>query len=194
MLDAADDILSKEGIAALTLAEVSRRSGVSIGSIYCRVDSKEDLLRALHVRVLDRMDLEFSAAMNRLRRKRMPLGELISALVRELANFHRRHAPALAAFIELASTDELIEKIGKRHYAQVALDFRLLLLERKDEFVHPDPERAADASFTVIYGTLARFLGLGGARDAMGEGDWKILLEDLSLMAKGFLMTDLSRF
>jgi AcrR family transcriptional regulator len=194
MLAAADQILSKDGVAALTLAEVSRRSGVSIGSIYCRVDSKEDLLRALHARVLDRMDLEFSAAMNRLRRKRLKLGELISSLVRELANFHRRHAPALAAFIELANTDELIEKIGKRHYAQIALDFRLLLLERKDEFVHADPERAAETSFTIIYGTLARFLGLGGARDAMGEGDWKILLEDLTLMTKAFLMTDLSRF
>jgi hypothetical protein len=111
---------------------------------------------------------------------------LISSQVRELANFHRRHTPALAAFIELANTDELIEKIGKRHYAQIALDFRLLL-ERKDEFVHTDPERASETSFTIIYGSLARFLGLGGgARDAMGEGDWKILLEDLTLMTRRF--------
>src|SRR5450631_3090172 len=138
MLDAADEILSKEGIAALTLAEVSKRSGVSIGSIYCRVDSKSELLRALHARVLDRMDMEFSAAMNRLRRKQLSLSELIPALVRELAVFHRRHAPALAAFIELAVTDELIERIGKKHYLQIAMDFRLLLLERKDEFVHPE--------------------------------------------------------
>jgi hypothetical protein len=71
------------------------------------------------------------------------------------------------------------------------MDFRLLLLERKDEFVHPEPERAADASFTVIYGTLARFLGLGGAQDAVGEGDWKSLLEDLSLMTKAYLLADL---
>lgn len=193
MLDAAEEILSTDGIAALTLAQVSRRSKVSIGSIYCRVDSKSDLLRALHVRVMDRMDLEFGAAMNRLRRKQFALGELVPALVRELAYFHRKHAPALGAFIELGSTDEIIETVGKQHYQQTAMDFRILLLEHRDEFVHPEPERAADACFLLIYGTLARYLGLGGARDAVGEGDWKLLLEDLSLMAKAYLLADLSR-
>ena len=192
MLDAAGEILAKDGVAALTLAAVSRRSKVSIGSIYCRVDSKGDLLRALHARIRDRMDLEFGAAMNRLRRKQLPLIELVPALVRELANFHRRHAPALGAFIELGATDEVIRKVGKKHYLQIAMDFRILLLERRAEFSHPAPQRAADACFSVIYGTLARFLGLGGSQDAVGEGDWRLLLEDLSTMMAAFLMADLA--
>jgi AcrR family transcriptional regulator len=192
MLEAAHEILSQEGLAALTLAEVSRRSGVSIGSIYCRVAGKEDLLRALQARVLEQMDVEFAGAVNKLRRKSLSLRELVPALVRELANFHRRHAPALAAFIELGNTDDVIEKVGKTHYAQIALDFRLLLLERRHEFIHRDPERAADICFTVIYGTLARFLGLSGAADAVSEREWKRLLEELGLMAMAYLVSDLS--
>ncbi len=115
-------------------------------------------------------------------------------LVRVVGNFHRRHAAVLAGFIELGSTDPVIEKVGKKHYGQTALDFRLLLLEHRKEFLHPDPERATDACFALVYGTLARYLGLGGVRDAVGEGDWKQRIEDLSLMCLAFLMTDLSQF
>jgi AcrR family transcriptional regulator len=44
--DTTHDLLGEKGYAGFALTEVSRRSGVSVGSIYTRVDSKDDLLRA----------------------------------------------------------------------------------------------------------------------------------------------------
>jgi len=191
MIEAAKEILHEGGLAALTLAEVSRRSRVSIGSIYCRVDSKEDLIRAVQASSLYAMEHEFAALVNRVRRKALPLRELVPAIVRELAQYLRRHAPLLNAFIERGAQDPVVASVGRKAYAQNALDFKLILLERHAEFRHPDAEHAAATCFTVVYGALARYLGLGGhVESGAGEGDWKQLVEDLGQMALAFLVMD----
>ena len=192
VLDAAAALLAEGGNHALTLAEVSRRSKVSIGSIYCRVESKDDLIRAVQVRVFEQMDQEFSGAVNRIRRRSLPLAELVPTLVREQALFMKRHARLINAFIERAPHDPVVQATGRKFYAQISLDFKLLLLERHSEFRHADPEHAAATCHAIVHGVLARYLGLGGgAETGAGEGDWRQLVEDLGLMTLAFLATDL---
>jgi AcrR family transcriptional regulator len=195
MIDAAIEILQENGLHALTLAEVSRRSRVSIGSIYCRVKSKEDLIRAMQTRALGEMEKEFAALVNRVRRRALPLRELVPAIVRELALYLRRHATLLTALMQRGAEDPVVEATGRKSFLQTALDFRLVLLERHGEFRHQDPERAASTCFIVVYGALARYLGLGaaGAADGAREGDWNQLVKDLGLMALAFLLVDLEQ-
>jgi len=192
MLDAAIEILNQGGLSALTLAEVSRRSRVSIGSIYCRVDSKEDLIREVQARVLAEMDHEFAATVNRVRRKSLPLRELVPSMVRELALYLRRHSALLTAFMQCGPADPVVRAVGIKSFAQTALDFKLVLLERHAEFRHPEAEHAAATCFTVVYGALARYLGLGVTTELEGarEVDWKQLVEDLGLMTLAFLVVD----
>jgi AcrR family transcriptional regulator len=193
MIEAAIEILQEDGLHALTLAEVSRRSRVSIGSIYCRVKGKEDLIRAVQSVALAEMEKEFAALVNRVRRRALRLRELVPAIVRELALYLRRHATLLTALMQSGAQDPLVEAAGRKAFQQNALDFRLILLERHAEFRHPEPERAAATCFMVVYGALARYLGLGaaGAADGAREGDWNLLVEDLGLMALAFLVVDL---
>ncbi len=189
VLDAATQILAERGFAGLTLTQVSRQSRVSIGSIYCRVESKEDLVRAVQARALKEMDHEFAMLVNRVRRKSLPLRSLVPTVVRELALYLRRHAPLLRAFMQQAPVDPVLEAVGKKSFQQTALDFKLILLDRHSEFQHEDPEHAAAMCFTVVYGCLARYLGLGAPGSE--EGDWNQLIEDLGLMALAFLVVDL---
>lgn len=193
MLDAATQILEAGGLQALTLSEVSRRSKVSIGSIYCRVDGKDDLLRAVQARALGQMDREFALLLTRARRRGLPLRELVPTMVRELSNFLRRHAKLLSAFMQQAATDPVIQATGAKSWQQTALDFKLILLERRDEFGHPDPDHAAEMCFIVVYGCLARFLGFNSIDgDAQGApSNWNELIDDLGLMMLGFLALDL---
>ena len=195
MIDAAIEILQEDGLHALTLMEVSRRSRVSIGSIYCRVKGKEDLIRVVQSRALTEMEKEFAALVNRVRRRSLPLNELVPAIVRELALYLRRHANLLTAFMQSGAQDPLVEAAGRKAFQQNALDFRLILLERHAEFRHPDPEHAAATCFMVVYGALARYLGLGaaGATDGAGEGNWNQLVDDLGSMALAFLVVDLQQ-
>jgi len=193
MIEAATEILREKGLEALTLAEVSRRSRVSIGSIYCRVAGKEDLIREVQARVLREMEHEFAMLVNRVRRRTLPLRELVPTLVRELAHYLRRHAALLNAFMQQGGRDTHVASVGRRAHHQNMLDFKLILLERHAEFRHPDPEHAAAACFTIVYGALARYLGLGatlGEHAGAGEGDWKELVDDLGLMALAYLTVD----
>lgn len=194
VIDAAIELLRQGGIQSLTLAEVSRRSKVSIGSIYCRVDSKSDLIRAVQARVLDDMDREFSRMVNRIRRRGLSLRELVPTLVREQGSFLRRHVALLNAFIEESVNDAYMATIGKRYHAQTALDFKLLLLERQADFVHADSERAADTCFSIVYGTLARAIGLGHSRDeGPDEKQWRRLVDDVGWAILAFLTVDVQQ-
>ncbi len=193
MIAAAIEILRERGLEGLTLAEVSRRSRVSIGSIYCRVEAKEDLIREVQAHVFQQMEHEFALLVNRVRRHMLPLRELVPALIRELALYLKRHAALLNAFMQQGGRDPHVAAVGRRAHQQNMLDFKLILLERHAEFRHPDPEHAASAAFTIVYGVLARYLGLGtmlGEHAGAGEGDWKQLVEDLGLMTVAYLTVD----
>jgi hypothetical protein len=67
------------------------------------------------------------------------------------------------------------------------LDFKLLLLDRRDEIHHRDAEHAVEVCFEVIYSSLSRYLGLGNVLHDMSEGDWNVLLADLTQIALLFL-------
>src|SRR5512137_2334831 len=73
VIAAAMQMLRESGHADFTLAEVSKRSRVSIGSIYCRVDGKEELVRILQQRAYEQMDREYAEIVNRIRRRNLPL-------------------------------------------------------------------------------------------------------------------------
>jgi len=188
MLDTAKVMLAEKGYAEFTLQELSKQSNVSIGSIYHRFESKQELVRRVQVEVLEAIEQEHALLINRLRRRNLPLRELVPAVVSVYSDFLLRHAPILRVFMDIAPTDPVIAEIGKKYHGQSMLDVKLLLLECRDEIKHPDPEHAVEASFKVIYASLGRYLGLGTAEDVIGEGDWKTLLDDLSLMTLLFLL------
>ena len=78
----------------------------------------------------------------------------------------------------------------RRHFNQALHDFRLLLLERRDEIRHADPDHAVVACFNVVYASLGRYLGFGAMGSESELGNWDQLLEDVSLMALYFLLGD----
>ncbi len=190
VLDAATELLAERGYSEFTLQELSRRSKVSIGSIYCRVSGKDDLIRLVQVGALDRLDIEQATFINRLRRQELPLRELVPETVSQFGRFLRKHAAILRAFMELAAQDSVAAEVGQKHFNQALHDFRLLLLERRGEIRHADPEHAIEACFHVVYAALGRRLGLGTVGHEPEQGNWDQLLEDLSLMALFFLLGD----
>jgi len=189
---AATELLRDGGLAALTLAAVSRRSKVSIGSIYCRVDGKDALVREVQLVVLAEMEHEFALLVNRVRRKHLPLISLVPTLIAEFASYLQKHATLLSAFMQQGDRDRVVEEVGRRSFQETLLDFKLLLLERASEFAHPDPEEAATMCFNVTYATLGRFLGLNSGvpgHGGTGEGDWSRLVENLGVMCRAYIMT-----
>ncbi|WP_455921212.1 TetR/AcrR family transcriptional regulator [Pseudomonas putida] len=186
LLNATREILSEGTFEQLTIAGISKRSGVSVGSIYARFEGKDDLFLAVMADVLGELDAEWAELIEALTRKELPLTQQVPELIGTLAEHLRRHASILKPFMTRGS-DPRVAVYGKATHLKTASSFQNLLLASRAHISHPDPQHAVSACFSISYAALARFLGLGSAADAAGEGDWEQLKQDLGAMCVGFL-------
>ncbi len=190
MLVAAEELMAERGTDDFTLNEVGKRGKVSIGSIYCRFDSKDDLVRAVQGRVLERVNTEQLAMVARAREEESDLVALVERLVEEMAELLLRFADVMRPFMLRASTDPLIADTGKRRYAEVAEAVYAALLDHRAEIRQPDAERAVRSAYRLLYSAVARYLGFGSTMGSAWDSDWAILKEDLARMLAAFLTTE----
>ncbi|MFM6853471.1 MAG: TetR/AcrR family transcriptional regulator [Sphingopyxis sp.] len=189
MMSAAENLLSTRGSGDFTLNEVSRAGKVSIGSIYNRFESKDALLHAVQLRVLDRVDREMTDRLDAAIASYSGLDHLVSRLIDALAETLKKHADLMRPLMQIASIDEQVSVTGKASYNKTATSFRTAILDHRDEIARPDANRAVDTSFRIAYAAVARYLGFGSATTAAWEGDWDVLKEDLAIMVAAFLRT-----
>ncbi len=190
MLGAAEKLLIERGNDDFTLTEVGKVGKVSIGSIYCRFDSKDDLIRAVQARALTLVNEDQMQMIARCEVETADLFELITSLVDGLAETLRKHAPIMRPLMHRATTDPVVAATGKQKYQAVADRVHEVLLAHRAEIAQPDPERAVQSAYRIIYAAIARYLGFGSAVGAAWEGDWEILKEDLGRMCAAFLLTN----
>src|SRR4051812_25362918 len=88
-VDAAVALLIERGSDAFTLNEVAARAGVSTGSIYGRVDSKDDLLRFAHAREMARLGAAQGQLFDELPSPDEPLADTAEAVVGITGRFLR---------------------------------------------------------------------------------------------------------
>jgi AcrR family transcriptional regulator len=186
-VDAAVALLVERRSATFTLAEVADRAGVSTGSIYGRVDSKDDLLRTAHAREMARLSEEQRLAFEASGPAGEPFAATVTRLVQTVGGLLQRNAPVLAPFMLMAAHDPVIADGGRAGYDELSGAFGAALLARAGSITHPEPERAVAWSCTVVYSVLARWLGLGSAPEAAGQGEWDVILADLADMVTAFL-------
>lgn len=186
-IDAAVSLLVERRSDAFTLADVASRAGVSTGSIYTRVDSKDDLLRAAHAREMARIADQTREAFSADASDKEPFADTIARVIRQLAGLLRDNAPVLAAFMRRSGQDHVVEENGRAAHAEMVGCFREALLARRQDICHHDPDHAVTWSCTVAYSVLARWLGLGTDPNVTGEGRWDAILADLTEMITMFL-------
>ncbi|MDY7525995.1 TetR/AcrR family transcriptional regulator [Sphingomonas sp. 10B4] len=189
MLIAAEELMSERGTDDFTLNEVGKRGKVSIGSIYCRFDSKDDLVHAVQTRVLERVNAEQLAMVESARTEASDLVILVDRLVEGTAESLRRFADVTRPFMIRASTDTVVAAQGKARYAEIADAVCAALLEHSAEIAQPDAERAVHSAYRILYSSIARYLGFGSTMGSAWDGDWQILKEDLARMIAAFLTT-----
>lgn len=191
LLETAEPMLERDGYGKFTLQALSKKARVSIGSIYHRFESKQELMRELQVRFLDRVEHEYAKVINQLRREDLPLRRLVPTAVRSYGEHLRAISGLLRVFMEVAPTDPVVSMNGKKYAEQAMRDFELLLLHgRRDQIRHPDPEHAVATSYVVMYSVFARKLGFGHIPEPLDDAGWDQLFADVSLMILGFLMCD----
>ena len=188
VLQAGAEVLLDVGYEGFTLQEVSKRSGVSIGSIYARAPSKEALILAIY----DREMAKVSAANERLRETAelddLKGRELIIALVELMARSTLEHADILRVFMYRAIVDPVIWQRGSERSSDLARAFEEALLEHRDELNHPDPELAIDVAFRMVYNTLVRRVSHGDRFESQRPLSEEDLIRELGEAVADYLL------
>jgi AcrR family transcriptional regulator len=145
LLETAESMLASDGYAQFTLQALSKRAKVSIGSIYNLFESKQALVRDLQVRFLERVERVHAQVINDLRRNNLPLKRLVPTAVRDYGSTYE-------IMLNCCSVHEVrppADRVREWQEIRRSVDerFQLLLLDRRDDIRHPDPEHAVARSW-----------------------------------------------
>lgn len=188
VLDAGADVLREHGVDGFTLQEVSRRAGVSIGSIYGRVASKDDLVLAIYDREMERIAERQRRIEADSQREGLSGRALVETLVRDMAELMLSESATLRVFMQRAASDPVIWQRGAERSHVLAEVFETALLEHRDELAHPDPVVAIDVAYRFVYCTLARRITHGPTFESDHELSDERLVTELATAAADYLL------
>lgn len=165
VLEGAERILRRDGAEALTMPAVADEAGVSVGGIYRRFSTKQDLMRAIKDRHLTRSEEAMDAAMAA---PLASLDDVVNAFVATLIK-GGGSAGLFGAIVESQGTDPVMKARGQVSTERLRAAFGRALAPFRSEIRHADPDAAIDMAFLIAIATFVRRVkdGVrGGARVA----------------------------
>lgn len=187
MLATARKLMLERGSEEFTLQDVSKQGNVSIGSIYLRFESKENLVRAVIADHLEAIAKAEDTMIETLRSETTSLVEFVPRYVEAFAEVLRDHAPLLRLSMMRAEFDPLVAEPGRASANRAARLATEAMLAFRSEFAGDDNERRANAAYQIIFATLARQLSLGSTRESAYPQDWGELKVELGRMCLAYL-------
>lgn len=190
MVAAARELMLECGSEEFTLQEVSQRGDVSIGSIYLRFESKENLVRAVIAHSLEELTADETDVLGKLNDTCHDLASFVPAYVEAYAEVLRKHSPLLRLTMARAAFDPLVSGPGKKHAQEAENKSVDAMLAYQEEFGGSDRRLKAQAAYHVIFATLARQLSLGSTNESQDDYDWGVLKHELGVMSLAYLRAD----
>lgn len=187
MLGAARALMVERGSEDFTLLEISKRGNVSIGSIYLRFESKDNLVRAVIAETMADLERSEDAMLKELAEGCSTLREFVPAFVEAYASVLTDNAALLRLAMTRAENDPLVAGPGKRSALRAVALVKAALLGYADEFGGDDHEARVEAVYYIIFATLARQLSLGSSRESVTDYDWASLKRELGRMCLAYL-------
>ena len=184
MLDAAEELLRNGDAQHVTVENVIRLSGATVGSFYARFGNVDGLFEALHKRYLDSIfESKILEALNRS----IDQPDLKSGLrhgCKVLIEFGYEKRKLIAYFITHPSDDALLVR-------QVAVDSMLNNLRaHRSEVAHKDLRRASENATRLIYHTLLGIVFLEPSEFVGRKTSLSSVIETTTQMAYLYLVNE----
>ena len=154
LLDAAQELLERDGVADASMAAVAQRAGSSIGALYTRVPDKATLVRAVQLRLVERQLGAVEELAEADLKGDAPLDEIIGRLLTMVTATILADAGLLRAIIVQGMRDRVMRErvnLGLERLTRLLAD---ILRRHPDEHVHADLELAADMVVRAVSGVL----------------------------------------
>jgi AcrR family transcriptional regulator len=164
ILEAAESLIEEKGLADASIPEIVRRAGSSVGGFYARLQGKNALLRALEERFFADLSERLEQLADAERWQATKLAEIVAACAEELVSVTRRHRNLIQAFLFRASQDPELHHAAVRFRDRVSNRMSQLLLQRREEFRHPDPLVAIDLAVQLAFGLMFQLVLTGELR------------------------------
>jgi AcrR family transcriptional regulator len=154
LLDAAEALIVEKSISDVSIPEIVRRAGSSVGGFYARFRDKNALLRALEERFFNDVLERVNDIAEPERWRGVPVAEIVRPCVAEFVQMFREREALINAFLFRAVHDPEFIAEGLRFRRGVSERISSLLLERRGELDHPDPEVAIEIVVQMSIGLL----------------------------------------
>ena len=188
VLQAGLELLQEGGFEAFTLQAVSRRAGVSVGSIYSRAPSRDALLLAIHDRATERMAEQERELEEGILKAGLGPRALVESLVTGMASVMLRNESILRVFMQRGPVDPEILRRGGARSRELARIFESTMLEHRANITHPDPELAVDVAYRFVYSAIARRITHGSTFESDRDLSDDQLVRELARAAADYLL------
>lgn len=161
LLDAAEALLAEKRFEDVHVAELASRAGTSVAAFYRRFEDKEGLLHALHERLCEEAFATADDALAPARWEGAGIRQILETVVPFLIRvLEEREALDLAVY-QRGLTDAAMRERSIRliHYVMEGLS--RLVLARRAELAHPEPERAVAFAWLQMFSVLAHVYTAG---------------------------------
>ncbi len=179
ILSAAEALIAEKGLPDASIPEIVRRAGSSVGGFYARFKDKAELLRALEERFFGEMLERVDALADPTRWEGVALPTVVQALADELITIFAERRNLIGAFLHSAGQDR-DELVGVLRFRErVTERVAALLMTRRQELTHPDPELGIHLAVQFALALMLQFVQIGEVRAAGRTLDGKALQTEL---------------
>jgi AcrR family transcriptional regulator len=190
LLDAGEALIEEKGLADVSVPDIVRRAGSSVGGFYARFRDKNELLRALEERFFGELLARVDALADPARWAQAALPEIVRALVAELVGTFRAREALIRAFVMRAAQDPEFIGDAARFRRRVADRVVALLALRRREIGHADPVLAIELGVQLAFGLMHQFVIFGEVRAGGRRLSEAALVNELTRTLCAHLMSD----
>ncbi len=167
ILDAAEALVTEKGFEDTPVSEIVQRADSSVGAFYARFHDKDGLLHALYERYYEEAVATADVALAPARWEGARVCELIPVVLRFLVSIYRERHGLMRAFAVRNHTHPEFHARQQRLSHHVIARLGLLVLARRDEITHPDPERATRFALMLVFSALENMILFGEMRSSL---------------------------
>jgi len=152
LLKAAAEVLNKDGLEGATIPRIAARAGLSPGTVYRRFPDKDALLREVCLRLLEENYRGTKQLLASEQWKKMSLVEISNTVIAITLKGHHSHRGLLRAYLlfTLQHPDTAFIRKCEQLEWKTLQDVSGLLLTRRSEIHHPDPESAVKLALLMV--------------------------------------------
>lgn len=186
---AAGELLESRPFDEISVADIARAAGTSVGGFYARFPSKDALLHGFDDAFADSLIQEAEHVLDPARWEGVPVREIVAAYISMAVTGFRRHRSVLrqVALHSRISRDDAFRDRVRRVNRQLHDRFRALLHDRADALDHTDPTRAIDLGLIAVSAAMRESILFDETRPDFATFDDDELVAELTDMYCAYL-------